>query len=551
MFDKSKHIIYVLVLAFLIRILAVKQTIFGDEFGFLESVRTMGPYGLNPVTVSSYLVPVIHKIESSIFGLNPIVFKFFAIVFGTLTIYFAYLLAKRLFDEKTAIVASVLLALCSYHIFNSTIIGSDEPHLLLLYTSALYFYVRFLQEKKNKWFWTSGVLLGLSLLVKQSGLFILPIIFFYELYSSKKFISSVKHSALLLIIGLAFFSIYPILSILAGQPFFLLGLMHTLNKITQVNFNLSILAIQYLLSVIWMGPLLLAFIFLSFKDFKKHSLLSIWTWVILFVYTFVNTEATKPLDRYFTILAVPLCIIGAKWISDFKLNKIEWKKVGIWLVIGIIALFVINNLNGDYLSFYPKEAYLEKAKSLDFNFFIPVSGGSGPIGFYLNAMFIVTAFVVGLLLFASTLKKWRYSRLCLIAFLGLGIAYNVVLTSEHLFSPSNPNIDKANKELIDFAKSNQLKEPIFVFRNPAYLYYLGANYGGPYKNITILDYYIFDRLDIEKEIKDKKPTVLVVDFPKINRNIDFWKVLQRCRTLKEFSDKGVKLAYALDCSSLS
>ncbi len=544
---KNKHIIYVLLLAFFVRIWGVTQTIFGDEFSFLENVRTMGSYGLNPVTVSSLLAPWLHWIEAHLFGLSPVVFKMFAVLFGTLTIYLTYLLTKNLFDERTALIAAFLMAVSSYHIFNSTIVGSDEPHLLLLFTAATYFFVRFLDERKKKFFWLTSIMFGLGLLLKQSGLFILPVLFFYEWFKTKKFWNSVKHASILLLIGLVFFSIYPILSFLAHEPNVLLGLEHTLNKVKGGSFDIGILAIQYLLSFIWMGPLLIACIYLSFSRWKKHPLPSFWVWTLFFIYTFVDRETTKPLDRYFTILIVPLCIIGAKWIADFKFSKKEFKKIAAWLVLGVLFFFYLNNLSGDYLSFYPKEAYLQKAANLDFNFFIPISGGSGPIGFYLHALFLMISFAACLLLFISTLLRWKHTRLCLIAFLGLALAYNVVLTSEHLFSVSNPSVDKVNKELISYALENKLHDPVFFFRNPSMYYYLGSNYSKPYRDMTLLDYYVFDRINISQKIKTEKPTILVIDFPKINRDSLFWKTLQDCKTQQEFSDKGLTIGYVFAC----
>ena len=543
---QANHLIWIVAIAIFFRLFVVSQTIFGDEFGFLENVRLMGPYGLNPITVSSLLVPWIHWIEAQLFGLTTIALKFGSLFFSILTLLLIYDLAKRMFGKKAALVSAFLYATSAYAIFNSMLVDSEGAHITFFITLAIYFFYRFVHEGKTKWFVLCALGVGLSVLVKQTGFILLPIFFFYEWYVKKDFLKTTKHVALLGVVGAVFFSAYFLLSFIAQDTAFKLGTQHTFLRLTQPFINLKLSLIQHFLAFIWLGPLFLAFIYFAVRDWKKHFLPSLWAVFVFFVFVFVYLDATKPIDRYFGILVPPLCMIGGSWIAEQKF--IKEKKALIWaFVISMILFLALNNLPGEYLPFYPKEEYINRALDFDFSFMMPISGGSGPIGFFLHAVFVVGGFALaGILFVASQIRK--KNKKLLLAFLGCAFAFNIIVMSEHLWSVSNPDIDAITKDAIDFARQNELKQPLFAFRNPAFRYYLEDIYGGPYKNMTILDYYVFDRENIAEMIENQKPTVLIVDFPMINRESDFWKAIEKCELLQTFEDKGLKAGYVFDCA---
>ena len=51
--------------------------------------------------------------------------RFFNIIMGTATILLTYILAVRIFEKKTALIASALLALSFFHVLNSSVITLD------------------------------------------------------------------------------------------------------------------------------------------------------------------------------------------------------------------------------------------------------------------------------------------------------------------------------------------------------------------------------------------------------------------------------------------
>jgi 4-amino-4-deoxy-L-arabinose transferase-like glycosyltransferase len=85
----------------------------------------------------------------------------------------AYLMLRRLFDEATAAVAGLLLALSPYYMAQSKILHLDATMATLMLLSALALLV-YRRESGGRWLLLSGALGGLALLVKVPALFLVP-----------------------------------------------------------------------------------------------------------------------------------------------------------------------------------------------------------------------------------------------------------------------------------------------------------------------------------------------------------------------------------------
>ncbi len=95
-----------------------------------------------------------------IFGQNTFAARLPFVLFGLASIYFIYILSKRLFSERAAIF-STLLALFSWP-FLVYIRQARYYSLILFFTLLLvHFYINFLEKQKNSWVWFSlvGILL--------------------------------------------------------------------------------------------------------------------------------------------------------------------------------------------------------------------------------------------------------------------------------------------------------------------------------------------------------------------------------------------------------
>ncbi|MEA3377674.1 MAG: glycosyltransferase family 39 protein [Chloroflexota bacterium] len=117
----------------------------------LEPIHFFGPVPL--VEISATLVPLALLIALSIVG--------------------TYLMLRRLFDEATAAVAGLLLALSPYYLAQSKILHLDAPMATLMLLSALALLV-YRRERRRRWLLLSGAVGGLALLTKIPAVFLVP-----------------------------------------------------------------------------------------------------------------------------------------------------------------------------------------------------------------------------------------------------------------------------------------------------------------------------------------------------------------------------------------
>lgn len=106
-----------------------------------------------------YLTDLAYKI----FGVTAIAARFLSIIFGTLTIVVVYLLGRRLFNEKVALIASFLMAISAYYA-RYTLMEMDHAMMFFILL-AFYFFIKELGDKKQLSY-LSAIWLGVALLIK-------------------------------------------------------------------------------------------------------------------------------------------------------------------------------------------------------------------------------------------------------------------------------------------------------------------------------------------------------------------------------------------------
>ncbi len=127
------------------------------------------------------LAMIIQHAFFGVFGDSILVARLPAIVLGTLSVLLIYLIVKRFFDEKTALLAAFLSGTngVMVWIFRTSIL---EPILLFFILLNIYWFFRFLEDKR-KWR-LFGLTLGLVALTKYTGVFLLPVYLSYLAYQS-------------------------------------------------------------------------------------------------------------------------------------------------------------------------------------------------------------------------------------------------------------------------------------------------------------------------------------------------------------------------------
>lgn len=99
------------------------------------------------------------------------------IFISLISLIFLYKLVKKYEDKKTAIVASLFFAIIPYNIFYSRVI-LPEPLLVCLSLGFLYYYDKWLERVKPRYFLLSALFGATAFLVKPYAFFVMPAIFY-------------------------------------------------------------------------------------------------------------------------------------------------------------------------------------------------------------------------------------------------------------------------------------------------------------------------------------------------------------------------------------
>jgi hypothetical protein len=175
-------ILPILLLAFAVRFWELGDAVhhFVDEIHFSTAIANfwlapdynvplLAPFG--SITAFPWLFPYLQASAVGIFGRDLEGLRALSAVLGTLTVPALYLLAKMLFDRKTALIAALLLATFPPHV-NFSRIGLNNIADPLFGTLALAFLARGLKVHQRMDFAIGGAALGLSQYFYEGGRFL-------------------------------------------------------------------------------------------------------------------------------------------------------------------------------------------------------------------------------------------------------------------------------------------------------------------------------------------------------------------------------------------
>ncbi len=595
---KYKVLLLIFVLALFIRLLGSGNVLYNDEGARTISVRENTLMG-NLVGENTAQPPIYSWIATAftfVFGMSNYSFRMVHIIFGMLTIFVAYLFAKRFYGEKTALWTTAIMAFSYYHIAASIQITLDGSILAFFFMLTIYFCARYFENENNdagnrgkragakhrfldKYLILTGISFGCAVLTKISAIILIPIIGIYAIYVRRKLIRPVLECLIISAVGFVVLIPYLAFSLIntKGIEFLILRA----NDVASYGpANNLLLLIQFFQAAIWMGPFIIfAIVLLYFGKFlakkqkfegaeewfsKESVLLLIFVSIVIIFYVFVIKDNFRPIERYFYVLNAPAAIVAGRFFSKVKFNTKHFATIVIATIIFSLFLFGLNLKHNDTIPFYPKEEFLTKAKNLEWSINIPLIGNEGPIGFYLSLDSIIYTFIIASLLFFAyilfiALGREKTALFALAIFIAVCLSFNILITQEYLISATHPNIGKVTREIVEYADQGTMKKPIFVFRNFALYFYFWPDYGRcPYKypeskiNLPWNDKCTLDFADLDSqekiELMKKGSSIIYVDFPKTDKESKLWKYLNNdCKKIKSFSDKGQEIGFIFEC----
>jgi len=145
-------------------------------------------------------MPLFHFIAAFLYNIFSVLgnnaaelgMKMVSPVMGSLSLWFTFLIAKKIRDERTAFYAVLFLAFVPMHIYQSSLSYLDMT-MALFATLSVYLIL------ENRLV-LSGIAAGLAMLSKFNGIFILPVILFIIIQNSKKDWRKILNKSLIFIL---------------------------------------------------------------------------------------------------------------------------------------------------------------------------------------------------------------------------------------------------------------------------------------------------------------------------------------------------------------
>ena len=195
LFSKDKTLLYLIILAVLglvLRIIAaINLGVFADDMHFAPgAINFLASGKLEYWDQSAGLWFAVTDIFYKILGATQLASRFSAVLFGTMLIFAVFLLAKEFFkDNKTALIASLLVAVSPFHI--KSMMAEMDVMAMFFSVFSFYFFIKAINKNyEKKLLVLSGILLGLAVYTKVYPLLFIPgmlIFFFYKNYKENKF----------------------------------------------------------------------------------------------------------------------------------------------------------------------------------------------------------------------------------------------------------------------------------------------------------------------------------------------------------------------------
>jgi hypothetical protein len=529
-----------------------------DEYKWGEIVNPA--FGIHFESDHLPLVSVLYLGNGLIAGFNHLRLLPFAV--SILNLILVFFIARRLYGIKAAVLSTAILAVSVYSVIAGTQVDIDGALLPLPFLLAVFAYINAAWDKpfekgNRKWLALlfSAFILGFS--VKLSFVLAAGAIVTDYLLTRRFKVREIWKPAVFTIVAAAVAgAIILILNKIFGVANSGRFLANT-EKFGLLNFGArNYFQVLFLgtKSLILASPLLVVpFLIAISKNefFKKFRLWLIFISYNLLFYLLIFDFTNRTIERYMMFFIIPAAIIaGAIIVQVLDEKSPVFLKKGVYVfnvssIILAIAGYFIWTANFPALPLNPKSAYLDKIFHLDFNFLIPITGGSGPIGFYVPVIFIAVFFIIALAggIIFRLAKSFSWRQNAAVALLAAGLVYNGFMMTEFVSGFFYGSVDKMAKTLTKEVVNNPKIDKVITYYDIAG-YELNA--AGKYGRRFYTDP-MFAETNKGK-FQDFKGYFEVLDFPMIDKNGVYWKYFQTCEQIYSVSDKKVS-GYIFDCRS--
>jgi hypothetical protein len=306
-------------------------------------------------------VPILKDIFP-VFRAHPLLFQFTLAVFfsiehsdwlgrlvsvgiGVATIYLVYMLGKKLYDPRVALLAALFMAVMPYHVVVTRQVLLDGP-MVFCTTLTLLFMVQFAHSERPVWLIAAGAGMGLSFLAKETSILLVGSIYAF-LALSPKIRVRIIHIVLSLAMMVAIMAPFPLSVSLAGgggerktEQYLVWQLFRRPNHTwdfypTVVPPAIGVLLIIAAIAGLWL---------LRSNNTWRERLLVIWIIVPIAFFQLWPTKGFQyllPIAPALAVLAARTLVYWPKAPLSLLKSKIPPDVVGLTIAIAIIVTLVV------------------------------------------------------------------------------------------------------------------------------------------------------------------------------------------------------------------
>ncbi len=363
-FKDKLNIIAVLIITFAILIrlyylfMAANQPLWWDEAELMLQAKHIA-FNTPDTGLFPYREPLLPLFWALLFkiGANEFVIRFFQFIFSITSIFFIYLLAKEIFDKKTALISTAFLSVFYLHIFYSLRFMSEAPTLAFVTMGVYFFWKGYISNKSYKHLILSGLAISVGFLMYYAVAFMGLIIGLFLLITERIKLFKSRHFWVWILTMFVLVIPYVINSLITlGTPLPRLsavGMGFSLAQTTQLSAWNSYLALfPTYLGMILLPIFLIGFIYYLFnliigfdlllkhhhEDLKKQFFMFLWIIIPIIILTYIAIKtAGHGEDRYLILIFPAVFLISARFILKMSeyLDKIKtW--IGVLFIIFIV-----------------------------------------------------------------------------------------------------------------------------------------------------------------------------------------------------------------------
>lgn len=445
----------------LVRLPGLSHIYHQDEYKWAQIVHPA--YGLQGTIPHPPLSEWLYHVTGVMFGYDWL--RIAPLLFSVANLILGMVLVRRWFCAKSAILFGVLSSIITASAIASLQVDIDGALLpfwtLLAFYGASEWWERH-DARRAKWFVSIACIGGL--LTKVSFLLV-PLTLLLEWIISRRLKISKRVVVLALGIGGALLLLWisPVLNELRVVHY--AKSFGFLNFLQRDYFELLLLTMK---SIVMVGPVCLVALVAVIRRASRYRHLLVFS-ALQFIFYFVLFDFThRTMERYLLAFLFPIMAIASDEIVAryfFRTKRVSWRDTLPAIGITILWTSLLFLVPKTAIPLHPKEEFVRRVLHADTSFLIPISGGSGPIGFFVPADVTLVVFLATALLLFWGWRRPAFPLSGTLAIASLLFGFGVLTTQEFIFGGLYGNASAVAKKALAYVNAETTISKVITYND--------------------------------------------------------------------------------------